>query len=50
VDRLDPSQGYVPGNVVLCLFSANGAKGARTEEEFYQFCQRVLDRRKERTT
>ena len=48
VDRLVPSSGYVPGNVVLCLFSANTAKGPRTEEEFYVFCQRVLDRHKER--
>jgi len=45
VDRLTPAAGYMPGNVALCLFSANSAKGPRTEEEFYQFCQGVLDRR-----
>lgn len=42
LDRLIPSDGYRKGNVVLCSFATNTAKGSLTEEEFYSFCETVL--------
>jgi len=44
LDRLDPDRGYVQGNVAWCAYRANTSKGARTLEEFYQFCELVLER------
>lgn len=34
IDRLDNSNGYVPGNIVLCTWFANRARGTMTVEEF----------------
>jgi hypothetical protein len=37
VDRLDPKEGYVPGNVVLTTKSANFARTGHSAEEFAFF-------------
>jgi hypothetical protein len=42
LDRLVPKHGYTRGNVVLCGHQVNMSKGARTEREFYAFCEQVL--------
>jgi hypothetical protein len=42
LDRRTPQLGYIVGNVVLCHFHINTMKGARTEEEFYAECARLL--------
>lgn len=48
VDRLTPTLGYVRGNIVLCSHLSNTSKGARTEDEFYAFCEKVISVRSER--
>jgi hypothetical protein len=45
VDRLTPALGYTKGNIVLCTYTTNTAKGDRTEAEFYAFCEQVLQTR-----
>jgi len=44
LDRLDPKKGYVQGNVAWCSYQANTSKGSRTLEEFYEFCELILER------
>ena len=44
LDRLDPKKGYMQDNVVLCCYDINAMKGNRTEQEFYQLMQSILDR------
>lgn len=41
IDRLDPSKGYIRGNIVLCLFSINAFKGNLTEKEFKNKLQEI---------
>lgn len=43
LDRLIPEKGYVRGNVVWCTFFVNTMKGGLTENEFYQFMNRILN-------
>jgi len=43
LDRLDPKQGYIPGNVAFCSYRVNTMKGNLTESEFYQMLQDILD-------
>jgi len=43
LDRRNPKNGYVTGNVALCLFHINTMKGARTEAEFFAECERILE-------
>jgi hypothetical protein len=42
LDRLNPLQGYVLENVVLCCNFVNTAKGNLTEQEFYDLCSEIL--------
>ena len=42
VDRLTPSLGYTKGNIVLCTHTSNCTKNYSTEQEFYDFCERVI--------
>ncbi len=43
LDKLDPKQGYRIGNVAWVSHKCNTSKLDRTEEEFYLFCERVLE-------
>lgn len=49
LDRLNPDEGYVEGNVVFCTNFANTAKGAKTLDEFLDFCRLVLATRNVRS-
>lgn len=42
VDRINPQEGYVMGNVVSCCKHCNKAKLDRTPEAFLAHCQRVV--------
>lgn len=46
LDRLDPSKGYVEGNVVWCTYLINTCKNMFTENEFYDVCEMVILHRK----
>jgi hypothetical protein len=41
IDRLDNTKGYIPGNVVFCLWCINRAKSNMTEEEFLVICKSI---------
>jgi transposase-like protein len=43
LDRIVPSAGYVPGNVVLCCSTVNTMKHIHTTEEFYEWCRAVIE-------
>lgn len=43
LDRVDNSLGYVKGNVRFISHMANIARGAFTDEQLIEFCQRVVD-------
>jgi hypothetical protein len=42
LDKLDPSKGYIQGNVAWCCFLANTMKQDMTEEEFYICMNKIL--------
>lgn len=42
VDRLDPTRGYVRGNVRLVTFQANAARGPWDDAQLLKFCRAVL--------
>lgn len=42
LDRIDSSKPYIKGNVMLCCFAANRAKGDLPINEFIQLCESVL--------
>lgn len=42
LDKLDPSKGYVQGNVAWCSYSVNSMKGDLTYEEFLAVCKHIL--------
>ena len=42
LDKLDPTKGYMRGNVAWVGYQTNTSKGARTEQEFYSFCELIL--------
>lgn len=49
LDRIDPSQGYVPGNVVVVSWRVNELKKDATVQEMERICafyQQVADRNK----
>lgn len=48
IDRIDPSAGYVPGNVRITTVIANIARADFTDEDFYDMCEAVTRTRKER--
>jgi hypothetical protein len=41
LDRVDSTQGYIQGNVVLCCWGVNTAKQEFTLEEFLTLCRGV---------
>lgn len=41
IDRIDPLQGYLQGNVVACCRTCNTAKLNMTQDEFYSWVKRV---------
>lgn len=45
IDRVDSSQGYVPGNVQLVCRAANVAKHDLSVSDFVQMCRAVLETR-----
>lgn len=47
VDRIDPNNGYVEGNVRLLCFAANNAKYTWTDDQFVELCKAVVDRNEE---
>ena len=42
IERLNPEEGYVMGNVVLVSFSLNSFKGMMNEIEFKQFLTKII--------
>lgn len=42
IDRIDPAQGYVEGNVALCCWVINRIKSDLSLEEFYNYIRLVL--------
>lgn len=48
LDRLDPTHGYVIGNVVWATYRANTAKGNLTADQYYEYIENVLNVRKTR--
>ena len=45
-DRVDPTKGYVKGNVVLCCMHVNTMKSNLSVEEFVSLCVRIMKFRK----
>lgn len=45
LDKLDPSKGYVQGNVVWCSYLTNTMKRDLTEAEFYDLLSKILGNR-----
>lgn len=45
LDRLVPEKGYVKGNVVWCGWLVNTCKNLLTEEQFYEFCNTVINKK-----
>lgn len=42
LDRLNPNEGYIKGNVVWCTYLLNTCKNMLTENDFYEICRIVL--------
>ena len=42
LDRIDPSKGYIPGNVRVISHMANSMKGAASKDELIRFAKWVL--------
>ena len=47
LDRLDPAQGYVMGNVVWCAYAINRMKNDFTYEQFLYMCKHITKTRRE---
>lgn len=43
VDRLDSSKGYLEGNVVWCHKDVNVMKMDKSEQDFYELCQKIVN-------
>lgn len=43
-DRIEPSKGYVPGNVRWVLWMVNRAKGRMTDEQLLTMCRAIASR------
>lgn len=43
LDRLDSSKGYIKGNLVWCHKDVNIMKMDKSEEQFYELCQKVIN-------
>lgn len=42
LDKLNPDQGYIKGNVVWCLYLVNTMKQNMTEQQFYLFIENIV--------
>lgn len=42
IDRIEPSKGYIQGNVVWCTWSCNAAKNNLSVSEFITLCSQVV--------
>ena len=49
LDRVVPSLGYVDGNVRLICYVVNVMKGDRTDDDLFDWCQRVIDTQRDRS-
>ncbi len=47
LDRMDPAQGYIVGNVVWCSYVMNRMKNDLTYDEFINMCNHVINVRKQ---
>ena len=47
IDRIDPTQGYAPGNVQPCCWVCNEMKKARSERDFLAHVHRIIAYRKQ---
>lgn len=45
-DRKDNNQGHTPENTVMCCWECNRTKSNRTDQEFYDYCERIYYHRK----
>lgn len=45
LDRLIPEKGYVKGNVVWCGWVVNTCKNLLNEEQFYEFCNLIINKK-----
>jgi hypothetical protein len=43
IDRIDSSQGYIPGNIQLVTAKTNVSKGNMNNNEFIEYCKKVAD-------
>lgn len=43
LDRMDPSRGYIPDNLVTCCGTCNQAKASMTASEFFEWIARVAE-------
>jgi 5-methylcytosine-specific restriction endonuclease McrA len=48
VDRIDSSFGYVEGNVQTCCMWCNRAKSTMSEQEFFAWIKKIVDKNPER--
>jgi len=46
LDRLDPSKGYIQGNLVWCSYLVNTMKQNMTEADFYSLLSKILEKHK----
>ena len=46
LDQVDPSRGYIEGNVQWLAWCVNRAKGDLSMDHFYEMCEVILDHRK----
>jgi hypothetical protein len=46
LDRIDSAKGYVPGNVRWVHKTANYMKQEYSDEEFFRFCEMIVDKRR----
>lgn len=47
LDQIEPSKGYVVGNVQWVTWIANRAKGDMTQDDFYRMCEIAIEYRNE---
>ncbi len=48
LDKLEPKKGYVKGNVVWCGWLVNTCKNLMNENEFYELCKTVVNKKRMR--
>lgn len=46
LDQIDPTKGYIVGNVQWLAWVVNRAKGDLDTEHFYEMCEAVIEHRK----